>query len=653
MSGPVKLCVMHGWGGSYRDALAMFERITEAPVAWADGAFWMPRSEGMVVRRLLQESNDHPLIEALKKLTVARFLAACFEPTEVDVESATRFTEKRIVRDFAHYGLPIGPTSRKRRASQLHAEAAATLKPYESKLAELRGQLIGEDGQQRAEADARDVIQRIAPDLSEPLELLRSLPETGGDVDTVASGVFYAYALGERAAAKGEPFVHGRDWRFVFVNYHEGIKHLVEHAPAEIYLADLPIGAMPNFAEQVRWAAERGLRLVTYEDHHPYTPEQLKMLEDLRDAGLIETLAMSGPVQGTEQATEDQKCASEMVYQRLIADTSADRPAMQRLCGIAHAEDHARDREQTGRVLTDLIKGGVNKVELAQRLARCRAEDDIERMLDESGWRAVAAGWADAFEGMDERLWENVTQITLKRRPGDASQVGGPALGEGSDVPAMAKGGGAATAPIKVLVAAAIYPKPDEPRVPVGKATEYFARQCPDVDYFFYCYGSSLMVTRRLNQADLAINLGGLMPLIGTDQDGGHAGAAVCRPQANPDFPSQFVDDLQGSKFVRFTRYLAKQIETHTGNTVVGVRNRSRAATDPQRVRSGGIKVAAIAAGAILIGAVLVWTVPTFDPDAVRESNDDFYPQIDQVNPPPAAPETDDDPAAEQGVDPT
>jgi len=336
---------------------------------------------------------------------------------------------------------------------------------------------------------------------------------------------------------------------------------------------------LPDFEEQTRRLAELDVKFRTFEDHHPYTAEQLEMLQRLNDEGLIRTLRMSGPLQGDEQAEEEQKCAAEMVYERLIRDTAWDNPAMAELRDAAHSEDLVQQRGPLGRSLTELIKGGINKVELAQQLSQCEAAGGVADLLERQGWRERVEEARKGFEEATPRLWDNVVLAKFRRDPNQPAGQGGPAISPGSDV-VDPKAGDERRETFSVLMVHAPFPKPGGVKINVGKATEFFAEQVPEADYLFYCYGSRLLVARRLNQADLALNLGALMPLIGGPGDGGHAGAAVCRPESNEAFPKEMLSNVRGGAFRAFTRYLSERIEQASGHAATGRSNLSKPVED-------------------------------------------------------------------------
>ena len=98
--------------------------------------------------------------------------------------------------------------------------------------------------------------------------------------------------------------LHQNYIRFVFINYHERLNTLSQYGQSDVLMADLPIGAFPHFDEDVRALAEHGVHVERFEDHHPYTPSQHAMFEQLGADGLLGMFALSGPLQGEELPSE-------------------------------------------------------------------------------------------------------------------------------------------------------------------------------------------------------------------------------------------------------------------------------------------------------------------------------------------------------------
>jgi hypothetical protein len=640
-----KLIVIHGWGGSFLDAIQGIEQLLRFRAAYHNGTFMVAKHDGLVLRRLFMVSDADVYVSAFQKLAVARLMAACFEASSFEADDVFEFSEHRLIRDFGHLGLPVGPQARHHRATLLEVQALAELEPLMPVIAELKSVLLARDGTIASEVEARRIITRLSErsgidtDLLAMMESLRAMHETGGDVDTVHSAVLYAHWLIEEGKGHGRTLVYGRDYRFVFVNYHESFLHLADYGPADVYMADLPIGALPDFDKQVYKLRDRGIHFLRFEDHHPYTQEQIDMLNRLKNERMIEFLAMSGPLVDSELQEEELKCAADMVYESCVQGKAWDGPGPRNLRDIGHSEDFVTGRNDQGRALTELIKGGICKIELAQTLLTAQEPGQIDTMLKETGWRELMQGWHDSFREIEEDMWQSVVRFTVKRPEGELAETGGQALGPGSDVPAPTPAEGKDT--LNILVVHAYRPPPGSPKVPVGKATEFFAAECPHTDYLFYCYGSSLLVSRRLNQADLSINLGALMPRLGGDGDGGHAGAAVCRPDSNEHYPHTMLGRVDHAMFVPFCSYLASRL-TDLGLDVVDTDNLSRNDGGRDIARSTR-QLLAVTLGAVAVGVVAMIVSPGLRPAAVVESNTDFYPQLEA----PAA----DEPEAEEDDD--
>ncbi len=660
-----KLIVIHGWGGSFAEALRTIRALDAFPVSWKDGVFRVPRRIALILRDILATPDADETTIAFQKLIVSTLLASSGKPEEdhdqrVDPEQAYPFTERRLIQDFGDFGLPQGPYARERRAEQLRDEAISALTDLVPLLDALEAELLPQTGPRPSEAAARELIHARtaahphARHLAHLLETIRDMHESGGDLDTVASATMYTLHLTADAAARRQPFRHGEDYRYVYVNYHESLRDLATHGPALVYMADLPIGAFPDFAEDARYLHAQGLTIARFEDHHPYTPQHRAMLQELQDEGVLQVCALDVPADGSEAANP--RCAADMVYEHLVQGTAADTPGARTLRDAAHSEDLVTDRRAFGRMLTTLIKGGICKTELVQLLVRSAAHDDALELLAEAGWDKLPQAWEAGYEEQRETLMENAYVLKLARPAGGTAEQGARALGPGSDTPEPVRAKDEPEHDIRILVALAPRSISGTPRFTTGKALETFAQKVPDADYVFYCYGASIMVARRLNQADFSINLGKLMPLIGSPSDGGHPGAAVCRPESAPDYPSQILTRITPANFHRFVRYLSDRLK-RAGYVGDVLENRSRPMTR-QRVNHGGKKLALVAAAAALLGIILMILIPSLRPSAIRESNIDFFPRIDQAEAmavddmgPPDAPDSPHGPETE-GVSP-
>ncbi|NQT92651.1 MAG: hypothetical protein HQ559_07815 [Lentisphaerae bacterium] len=632
-----KLITIHGWGGTFGDAVAQIRELSDFPSRWAGGVFLVPKRIGGLLRRLLTEPEPNRYLQALQKAIVGRLLASCtaLRPPEIPVDDAFQVDEASLLRDFAHFGIPITPDARERRARRLIEEAAHELAPVMPAIERLHALISDPDQPRPTEQAVRDIVAETSTGVTDHeaftalLENVRDMHETGGDLDTVASAALYAHALTAQAAAAGNTLRYGPDYRYAFVNYHESLRDLADGGPAEVFMADMPIGALPDFEEDARFLRSRDVTILRFEDHHPFTDTQQAMLQGLSEEGVVGYVALSGPLDGREMDTNHAKCGADMVYESMVKGRPWDCPGARRIRATAHSEDFVSDRAELGALLTGLIKGGVCKIELAQVMVESMPGDDLPDRLRARGWDKLTQEWDDYFVGVQDRLSENC--FLLRLTPPDTAERPrrGSAPGPSSDIPAACIGTVVHKQTVDVLMALAPVREPGQPRITVGKAIEFFTRAVPDADYVFYCYGSGMLVARRINQADLSLNLGSLMRRLGTDADGGHAGAAVARPEAHPDYPHRLLGRVTAANFGKFVRYMSFRLED-AGYGLSALENRSVASS--RRFREGGKRLLMITAAAVLLGLLLVVLFPAFRPKAVRESNRTFVPQIGTVD---------------------
>tara|TARA_B100000809_G_scaffold193547_1_gene192522 strand:- start:989 stop:2944 length:1956 start_codon:yes stop_codon:yes gene_type:complete len=630
----LKLIVIHGWGGTFAEAVIRVKGLFHFDAFWDDGNFHVDKRVGTLLRQLLRHPEPDTYVQAFQKLIVGRLVACCGTaarpPEGFDKDDYYRFPDLRLADDFATFGIPVMPGARQRRADQLRREALKELDGIMPAIDSLGATLTDAKKGAPSEVEARDLIreQTEGPDgdLVELLEMVRDMHETGGDMDTVSSAVLYAHAMQGQARATGAEALYGRDFRFVFINYHERLNALSQYGQSDVLMADLPIGAFPHFDEDVRALAEHGVHVERFEDHHPYTPEQHAMLEKLVADGLLGMFALSGPLQGEELPEDALKCGTDMVYESLIENQAWDGPGVRTLRAAAHGEDFVTNRTDLGVLMTGLIKGNACKVELAQLALDSIESDDAMERMRARGWGAVADREETQIKEMEPRLNENVFVMNLRRAARAGADAGGQAYGPGSDAPRPARGRDETDDYVRILMVLAVQTEPGMPRLSIGRACEYFSETVPEADYLFYCYGSSLMVARRLNQADLAMNLGSMMPEIGSEADGGHSAAAVCRPDTNSQYPHRLLGRVAEGNFVHFVRYMVSRMNG-LGQDVAWTEDRS---VRPKTVmREGGKKLLIVTLVAILVGILLVVLHPAFRRTSIEKSNNAFFPQIE------------------------
>ncbi len=634
----LKLIVIHGIGTSFSEAIDTLLQVNDFTCVWHDSTYYVPERYGVVLRKLLNEPDPDKFITGFQKLIISRFMESSFEPNDVSEDERKKrvsFKESSLLRNFSEFGIPSTFHDRKQRHKQLKKEADKVLKNIFTLLPELKNAIDNEQGM-LSEEQAREKIKEFSKklsddcDLTQLLEAIRDMHESGGDLDTVGSATFYTYWLLKQSEAQGQKLIYGKDFRYVFVNYHQGLRNLTVYGPADILMADFPTGAIPDLEGDVRYLAEHDIKIERFEDHHPYNNEQLATFEKLKDEGLIGFYALSGENQDEDfdEATFDHKCGADMVYENTIQNKSWDCDGAKELRKASHSEDFVTDRYELGLQLTALIKGGYCKIELAQLLCESITDNNAIELLKQKELMNLTKEWNDYFESVRDKLLNNAYFIHIATPENqDLALNGGKALGDGSDVPVSRKAiedqKNAET--LKIIMGLAVHSEPGEPKITTGKAVSFFKETFPDADYIFYCYGASILVARRLNQADFSLNLGLLMPKIGGEGDGGHAGAAVGRPEANESYPKEIignsVSDANFKNFVEYMKFKLKQ----SGIDVKKVEDHS---TKAKKKQKGALALLITVAAALVIGLILVFFVSDFKRDNIVKSNKKFFPQV-------------------------
>lgn len=640
-----KACIIiHGTGSTLRDTLRILSSISSIKAHWSEGIFYTDKKTGLLLRKILSDADDDSLLfQSFRKMIVSRLLRACENPgAPSSPQNFSTFDEASIIDRFPDFDIPYCPESRRRAVHRLEiegekefisifkAQSGSVKENFDSVLSVVLSSLFDSDGSALTEEDAFAKIAELAgggeygKKIASDLVQLRDMSESGADLDTISSATFYAYALSKAAESKSKRFLYGYDYEFVFINYHQGLLNILEEfpEPGDIYMADIPISTIPDLPGDLKILHEKNYRLKRYEDHHPYTEEQFQMLNKLKNDGLIEFFAMSGPLQGEELPPEALKCGGDMVYENLIAANGWKNEAMAYLKKCVHGEDLAQERTEEGILLTELIKGGTNSIEIIQTLLSSNTADDIKNKLEAKGWDAKIAKERQEIAKIEHKFNEALQVIEIQR-PAQEEGISGNAMGYGSDMPSPRNT--EKKDHLKILVALAPYTSKKEPKLKIGKAQEYFAKNIPDADYLLFCYGSSLIVGRRLNQADFSINLSVLMRKIGTENDGGHSGAAVCGPDKNPNFPKSILGRVDKGNFKLYCRYLEKHIAQDLNLKVISRKDIS-IQTLSKAHKTGIYKLLALAASTLIIGSVVLFLKSDYRPAKIAELNKrDFF----------------------------
>jgi hypothetical protein len=221
---------------------------------------------------------------------------------------------------------------------------------------------------------------------------------------------------------------------------------------------------------------------------------------------------------------------------------------------------------------------------------------------------------------------ENAHLLEIERPTVEKAEFSGPALDDGSDMPLSSNVRSGDQNILRILIALAPKTKRGEPKLNVGRACEYFADKIPDLDYLFFCYGASIVVGRRLNQADSSINLSSLFRKIGTEKDGGHAGASVCSPENNPGYPKNILGRVSVANFESFVRYMSVRISEELS---VEVRRRSDVSVKSSMgtsISNGGKDLLYLLLGAIIAGLLVLLINRSYREKNILKGNMDLLP---------------------------
>lgn len=336
-----RVFVIHGKAIRLDDAFEKVLGILKNKMYHFDGHFWVKGSDVNLVRYLVNERHEAPLLAALEILVATKVgISQYYAPpagSAIERELVAARDEwalgrrrtpwARVVAFVAaskleEHGAPwndAGFTSEKDALEW----AAAMHRDFLGEMARLFGAVF--DGAPshpgliealealRAEVNPppdgspfpprhperawaarfRDCVARRGGDPDAALEGLveiRRIHEAGGDLDTVgANALFAAWTLQEFEARHGHPPVLGRDYDFDFVNYHEPFDHLARHAGSDVFLPDFPLEAVlfdkPPEAEAPGLLARIFAALLRRPEEPPGGWTLRKAAEGLRAAG--------------------------------------------------------------------------------------------------------------------------------------------------------------------------------------------------------------------------------------------------------------------------------------------------------------------------------------------------------------------------------
>lgn len=352
--------------------------------------------------------------------------------------------------------------------------------------------------------------------------------EEGGDLDTVSSNVFYG------VWARHHRVPH----EFAFVQYHDGLlKTLWEFENTDFYIPDLPLDTVPDIEGDIRTLASRGGRIIHYLDHHPWTNWQIELLNRLKSEGLLERYAMAGARKGEQLPKGVQACGAELVYDAVIRGQPWDTEGLLELRRITRLQDLNIEDNPIAARLSKMIGYGYPKHAMVTALRTIREPEDLPKLMQGMGWDLFVAENDDKIARVLPRLKTNLCEIKFRSTDGhdDGSRVW--------------------------KIVCCLVPKvyPGEPMPNVSAAIRYL-KETIEMDYFFYCYGSRGLTTRKVTHQPGVINLGSMVEKVCTPRDGGHPEAASGRPQGNSFFPKDRLSYITGRNFIWYCRYLSQRL---------------------------------------------------------------------------------------------
>ncbi|OGH62512.1 MAG: hypothetical protein A3G34_13050 [Candidatus Lindowbacteria bacterium RIFCSPLOWO2_12_FULL_62_27] len=359
--------------------------------------------------------------------------------------------------------------------------------------------------------------------------------EEGGDLDTISANVFY----GVWATALRAPH------EFAFVQYHDGLlRTLWEFENTDFYIPDLPLDTIPDIEGDIREIGRRGGRVVHYLDHHPWADWQLDLLTRLKSEGLVERFAMAGARKGEQLPKAAQACGAELVYDAVIRGQPWETEGLKELRRITRLQDLNIEDDPMGENLSKLIGYGYPKHDLVTALGSIREPEDLSRVFRGMGWDHYVAEHDEKLSRVLPRLKRNLCEIRFRA---------------GED-------------PTVWTIVCCLVPKtwPGEQLPNVSAAIRYL-KHALEMDYFFYCYGSRALTTRKVTHQPSVINLGAMIEKICSPRDGGHPEAASGRPPGNPFFPHDRLAYITGRNFIWYCRYLAQRLRHATGVQIESV----------------------------------------------------------------------------------
>ncbi|HPG30065.1 MAG TPA: hypothetical protein PKY81_03030 [bacterium] len=601
-----KVFIIHGHSISFQEALKIVIEAISAKIYYYDKKYYALKEISRFIRYAVYETADNKFVKQLERLLVTKIVIsefyqdASFKPDD----SWVALSDYMIKNKLSGYEVKKTEKEKKEFCETLFTISCGDFAkivccPEPSKEGILQylkyfHDSLGNDTEGKyLEKEAEEFLRKIisenggnADAFVEGLKEIIRNSEAGGDLDTIGSNSLYGYwALNAIPAETGEYAVYGRDFEFDFINYHEGLKHLnLRYKNCDIYIPDFPIDAIPDLKDDIEALMECGNFVQRFDDHHPYSKESKDALEYLLNSGKIGFYAMSGYLEGTPETPKDlQKCGTDMIYEGLILNTNLDSDYWKEFTRLAHIQDLHIMEDKAAIDFSKLIGSKYSKLDMVQQIMQLASMEDLKAIFERTGWGKKISDYESELEKVCPKLEEGMgfieysLPLTSENKTEYFSRLNqiqkifvmvGKIFSFGLyDMTNFFHKYDKSNIH-RILLVLSPFQSSKEAKINVASAIHYFKNKF-EFDYMFFCYGLSLMTTRKVNDKDKSLDLNELAGKIGAEDDGGHSEAATCKPSANKEFPKQRIQKVNSSNFGEYIRYIAMRLQKDFGFKIV------------------------------------------------------------------------------------
>ncbi len=311
--------------------------------------------------------------------------------------------------------------------------------------------------------------------------------------------------------------------------------------------------------KELRELARNDVNIASLTDHHPYTQVVYELLSRLHDEGVIKEFNIQASARGDELPIEKQVCGANIVYGPRIAGKEWENEGLKELNNLARLQDLHIQKIPLAISLSKLIGSKHSKVDMVQKLSKITDKKSLDEIMTTTGWADIVADYEGRLSNVLPRSEETAALIKLKKRIHGIKKY----IDE-----LFKKLGKKDKNEIEILSCLSPFcdPRKNEPQINVASAIEHIInKKRKKADYFFYCYGANILTQRKMDNNDERINLSTLSQFIGTKADGGHSGAATCKPMSNPNFPKKRLSAVRDNNFLEYLYYLGDKMANYTG----------------------------------------------------------------------------------------